>query len=144
MRAFVAAAALLAAGSAQAAEINAMMTTAMKAAFDELLPPFERANGHTVRVIYGPSGALLRHLNGGEPTDLFATDIPALDGLLKQGKAATSWAFSKSSASRRRSPPKPNSPWAGRTVGSACSFPAARPRSASNRPLSCSQIPTSK
>ena len=36
--------------SAQAAEINAAVTTAMKAALDELVPPFERANGHIVRV----------------------------------------------------------------------------------------------
>ena len=79
---------LLAAGPAQAVEIDAMMTTAMKEAFDELLPQFERANGHVVRVTYGPSGALLRRFNGGEPADLFVTDVPALDQLIQQGKAA--------------------------------------------------------
>lgn len=31
--------------AAQAAEINAFISTAIKAATDELLPPFERANG---------------------------------------------------------------------------------------------------
>ena len=71
-----------------AAEINAMLTTAMKAAFDELLPAFERTNGHAIRLTYGPSGALMRRLNGGEPADLFVTDIPALDQLVKQGKVA--------------------------------------------------------
>ena len=51
MRALATAIALLAAtGAAQAAEIKAMITTAMKAAIDELLPPFERASGHNVRV----------------------------------------------------------------------------------------------
>ncbi len=65
-----------------------MMTTAMKEAFDELLPQFERANGHAVRVTYGPSGALIRRFNGGEPADLFVTDIPALDQLVQQGKVA--------------------------------------------------------
>jgi molybdate transport system substrate-binding protein len=79
---------LATAGAAPAAELDAMMTTAMKAAFDELLPPFERANGHVVRVTYGPSGALLRRFNSGEPADLFATDVPALEQLLKQGKVA--------------------------------------------------------
>jgi molybdate transport system substrate-binding protein len=79
---------LAVAGAAPAAEIDAMMTTAMKAAFDELLPLFERANGHVVRVTYGPSGALLRRFNNGEPADLFATDVPALDQLVKQGKVA--------------------------------------------------------
>ena len=77
---------LLVAGSAQAADINGMMTTAMKEAFDVLLPQFERANGHVVRVTYGPSGALMRRLNVGEPADLFVTDVPALDQLLQQAK----------------------------------------------------------
>jgi molybdate transport system substrate-binding protein len=79
---------LLAAVSAQAADIDAMMTTAMKEAFDELLPQFERANGHVLRVTYGPSGALLRRFNGGEPADVFVTDVPALDQLVQQGKVA--------------------------------------------------------
>jgi len=79
---------LLAAVPAQAADIDAMMTTAMKEAFDELLPQFERANGHVLRVTYGPSGALLRRFNGGEPADLFVTDVPALDQLVQQGKVA--------------------------------------------------------
>jgi len=77
---------LIVATSTQAADINAMMTTAMKEAFDELLPRFERANSHVVRVSYGPSGALIRRLNGGEPADLFVTDLPALDQLLQQAK----------------------------------------------------------
>src|SRR6185295_5955625 len=75
MRALALVLALIAStGMASAAELDAMMTTAMKAAFDELLPAFERANGHVVRVTYGPSGALLRRFEAGEPADLFATD----------------------------------------------------------------------
>ena len=35
--------------AAQAAEINAFISTAIKAATDDLLPPFERANGYTIR-----------------------------------------------------------------------------------------------
>jgi molybdate transport system substrate-binding protein len=77
---------IVAIGPGQAAEINAMMTTAMKAAFDELLPPFERANGHKVHAVYGPSGALLKRFGAGEPADLFITDVPALTQLIRQGK----------------------------------------------------------
>jgi len=77
---------MIVAAPAQAADVNAMMTTAMKEAFDVLLPQFERASSHVVRVSYGPSGALIRRLNGGEPADLFVTDVPALNQLLKQGK----------------------------------------------------------
>jgi len=89
MRALVAALALLtAAGSAQAAEIDAMITTAMKAAIDELTPSFERASGHQVRVVYGPSGGLTRRFNAGEPADLIVVDSKALEDLIAQGKVA--------------------------------------------------------
>jgi ABC-type molybdate transport system substrate-binding protein len=63
-----------AAGTADATEINAFVSTAIKAATDELLPPFERANGHTIRASYAPSGALLPRFERGEPVDVFLTD----------------------------------------------------------------------
>src|SRR2546428_3404663 len=85
--AILAAAALIATtGSAPAAEIDAMMRTAMKAAIDELVPPFERANGHNVRVSYGPSGGVARRFIGGEPADVIMIEAGALDELIKQGK----------------------------------------------------------
>jgi len=87
--AIVAAAALIVTtGSADAAEIDAMITTAMKAAIEELAPPFERASGHVLRVIYGPSGGLARRLNGSEPADLIVVESKVLDELIKQGKVA--------------------------------------------------------
>src|SRR5690349_3679236 len=86
-RALVLAIALSAtAGAAQAAEINAFVSTAIKAATDEILPPFERANGHTIRASYAPSGALLPRFERGEPVDIFLTDAPALDQLIGKGK----------------------------------------------------------
>jgi molybdate transport system substrate-binding protein len=86
-RAIAAAAALIVTtGSAHAAEIDAMITTAMKAAVDELAPPFERASGHVLRITYGPSGGLARRLNAGEAADLVVVDSKALDELIKQGK----------------------------------------------------------
>ena len=85
--ALLATAALLAAsGTAPAAEIDALITTAMKAAIDELVPPFERANGHTVRVSYGPSGGVARRFLAGEPADVIVIDSGALDDLIRQGK----------------------------------------------------------
>jgi molybdate transport system substrate-binding protein len=77
---------LVATGAAQAAEINAFISTAIKAATDELLPPFERANGHTIRASYAPSGALIPRFDRGEPVDIFLTDSTAIDELIKQGK----------------------------------------------------------
>ena len=87
MRAIIALATLLTAtGTGNAAEINAFISTAIKSATDELLPPFERANGHTIRASYAPSGALLPRFNRGEPVDVFLTDATAIDELIKQGK----------------------------------------------------------
>jgi molybdate transport system substrate-binding protein len=74
--------------TAHATEINAFISTAIKSATDELLPTFERANGHSIRASYAPSGALIPRFNRGEPVDVFLTDAPALDELIKQGKIA--------------------------------------------------------
>ena len=81
-----AAALIVATGSARAAEIDAMITTAMKAAIDELAAAFERDSGHKLRVVYGPSGGLARRFNGGEGADLIVIDSTVLDELIKQGK----------------------------------------------------------
>jgi molybdate transport system substrate-binding protein len=75
-------------GAARTAEINAFISTAIKAATDELLPPFERASGHSIRASYAPSGALIPRFDRGEPVDVFLTDAPAIDTLIKQGKIA--------------------------------------------------------
>src|SRR5262245_12910703 len=85
--AIAAAAGLMAAvGPAAGAEIDALITTAMKAAVDELVPPFERASGHVVRISYGPSGGVSRRFIAGEPADMIMIDSGALDDLTKQGK----------------------------------------------------------
>jgi molybdate transport system substrate-binding protein len=86
LRALAIALALLATAPAQAAEINAFISTAIKAATDELLPPFERVNGHVIRASYAPSGALIPRFEKGEPVDVFLTDSTAIDDLIKRGK----------------------------------------------------------
>lgn len=73
-------------GPAAAAEINAFISTALKAATDELLPPFERAGGYVIHGTYGPSGALIPRFARGEPADIFLTDSKAIDELITQGK----------------------------------------------------------
>jgi molybdate transport system substrate-binding protein len=111
-RAIAAAAALIVTtGSAHAAEIDAMITTAMKAAVDELAPPFERSSGHVLRITYGPSGGLARRLNAGEAADLVVVDSKALDELIKQGKVAaarTDLARTGIGIAVRKGAPKPD------------------------------------
>jgi molybdate transport system substrate-binding protein len=87
MNAVAAAAALIVATvTARAAEIDALITTAMEPAIDELMPPFERGSGNTVHVSYGPSGGVARRFIGGEPADVVVIGSNALDDLIKQGK----------------------------------------------------------
>jgi len=98
-------------GPTQAADIDAMITTAMKAAIDELVPPFERASGHKLRVVYGPSGGLTRRFNGGEAADLIIIDSKAVDELIKQGKvvgARTDVARTGIGIAVRKGAPKPD------------------------------------
>jgi molybdate transport system substrate-binding protein len=84
----LAAALIIAAAPARAADIDAMISTAMKAAVEELAPPFERASGHALRVVYGPSGGLARRLDGGEAADLVIVESKVLDELIRQGRVA--------------------------------------------------------
>jgi molybdate transport system substrate-binding protein len=72
--------------TANAAEINAFISTALKTVTDEVIPPFERTSGHTVRALYAPPGALLKHFEAGEPADIFLTGREAIDQLIGEGK----------------------------------------------------------
>src|SRR5438105_4690358 len=70
------AALLAAASSVQAAEIKALITTAMDGAIVVLVPQFEKATGHKVTVSYDASGALARRLRGGEFADMILVASP--------------------------------------------------------------------
>jgi molybdate transport system substrate-binding protein len=72
---------------ARAAEIRVLITTAMKAAIDDLGPAFERTSGHTLRVTYGPSGALAKRVADGETLDLVII-AGGVDDLVRQGRIA--------------------------------------------------------
>jgi molybdate transport system substrate-binding protein len=87
MRVIIAVAALLiATANAGAAEIKALITTAMQAAIVELVPPFERATGHKVTISYDPSGGLAKRLRGGEFADIILIASVELDKLIGEGK----------------------------------------------------------
>jgi molybdate transport system substrate-binding protein len=73
-------------GGAQAAELHALITTAIKDVVDQLEPGFAKDTGDMVVVSYGPSGGVARRFLGGEPADFIVIDSVAVDGLIKQGK----------------------------------------------------------
>ena len=83
---FVLATLLIATASAGAAEIKALITTAMQAAIVELVPPFERATGHKVTVSYDPSGGLAQRLRKGEFADMILVASTELDKLIGEKK----------------------------------------------------------
>jgi molybdate transport system substrate-binding protein len=85
------AAALLLAQVASAAEVRVMISGGLTAAYNALVPQFERATGHKVITAYGPSmgttvNAIPVRLERGEPADVLIMVGYALDGLIKQGK----------------------------------------------------------
>jgi molybdate transport system substrate-binding protein len=73
-------------GVAQAAELHALITTAMKDAVDELVPRFAQDTGNTVAMGFGPSGGVARRFLGGEPADVIVIGSDSLDDLVRQGK----------------------------------------------------------
>jgi molybdate transport system substrate-binding protein len=77
---------------AAAAEIHVMMSGGFAAAYRVLVPEFERTSQHKVVTALGPSmgetpEAIPNRLLRGEPADVLIMVGPALDGLIKQGKA---------------------------------------------------------
>ena len=85
------AAVLLLAGSASAAEVRVMISGGLTAAFNALVPEFERATGNKVLTAYGPSmgttvNAIPVRLERGEPADVLIMVGYALGDLVKNGK----------------------------------------------------------
>ena len=88
-----AAAALCLVGTAQAAEVHVMISGGLSAAYNALVPEFEKATGNKVVTAYGPSmgttvNAIPMRLDRGEPADVLILVGYALDDLVKKGKAA--------------------------------------------------------
>jgi molybdate transport system substrate-binding protein len=84
-------AALLLTGSATAAEVRVMISGGLTAAYQALVPEFERATGNKVLTAYGPSmgttvNAIPIRLERGEGADVLIMVGYALGDLVKQGK----------------------------------------------------------
>jgi molybdate transport system substrate-binding protein len=89
--AFGFAATLLLTGAAHAAEVRVMISGGLTAAYNALVPEFERLTGNKVITAYGPSmgttvNAIPVRLERGEPADVLIMVGYALDDLAKQGK----------------------------------------------------------
>jgi molybdate transport system substrate-binding protein len=78
-------------GAASGAEIRVMTSGAFTAAYQELVPQFERSSQNKIVTSYGASmgnapTSIPMRLERGEPVDIVILARPALDELVKQGK----------------------------------------------------------
>ena len=81
-----AAAALLLAGFANAAEIKVLSTQATEEAYKELVPQFEKASGHKVTTVFTGTLDLQKRIAAGEKYDLIIMAGPSIEELIKAGK----------------------------------------------------------
>ena len=116
-KALFVAAFLLFAGVAHAAEIKVMISGGFTGAYNTLVPQFERATGHKIVTISGPSmgetpQAIPNRLARGEDADVVIMVGYALDDLIKHGKAAAGsrvdLAWSRIAMAVKAGAPKPD------------------------------------
>jgi molybdate transport system substrate-binding protein len=77
---------LLIGGTASAAEINVIASTAMREVLEELVPMFERASGHKVTVSFQSGAVLPAKIKEGAQADLIVTTPETIDDLVSAGK----------------------------------------------------------
>ena len=75
----------LAAGSAQAAEINVFTAGAVQEAEHELAAAFTKETGHTVKFTAGTVGQIQDKLKEGGPVDVIVVASPSLEQMQKAG-----------------------------------------------------------
>lgn len=73
-------------GPAAAGDIIVLSPGATESSLAEIVPLFEKSSGTTVRVSYGPVGALAKRVAGGEPADVVIVADQAADELRQKGK----------------------------------------------------------
>jgi molybdate transport system substrate-binding protein len=75
---------LLSSFSAHGAEITLIAPGGIRAAFEEILPAFERASGHKVKATFGSGGGTKERIVKGEPFDVPVAQ-PPLDPVIASG-----------------------------------------------------------
>jgi molybdate transport system substrate-binding protein len=72
--------------SVHAAEIKALVSTAMKASFEEIVAQFETSTGHNVVVTFGPTGGIAKRVLDGEALDLVILGGERVADLARENK----------------------------------------------------------
>src|SRR5262249_22242874 len=93
---------------AQTAEITFLCATALRPAVTELIPDFEKASGHTVKVSYALAGAIAERLRKDEQADFATITDQQWDVVQKGGTLApTRTAIAKVGVFVTKGAPKP-------------------------------------
>lgn len=74
--------------SAQAADIKVITSVGVKAILEDLVPQFERATEHKLKITFGTAVPLKRQIDGGETFDVVILTPAMLEDLAKSGKVA--------------------------------------------------------
>ena len=89
LRCLLAAVLLPASLLAQADEVKVMASAALKEAYLELVPVFEKRSGHKVVTIWDGGVNIVKRMRAGEVVDLVILARPAVETLISEGKVAS-------------------------------------------------------
>jgi molybdate transport system substrate-binding protein len=99
-------------GTADAAEIKLIASNAVKEAYGQLLPAYEKASGNKVTVNWSGTADIIKRVNGGEVADAVIITDAGIDALINQGKLVsagrTNVAKSAAGVAVRAGAPKPD------------------------------------
>lgn len=85
---FAATCGLLVSGAVQAAELKVLASGAVKEAYAELVPQFEKASGHKVTITWAGTVDIKKKVAAGEAYDVIIVASPEMDAFVKDGKVA--------------------------------------------------------
>lgn len=72
---------------ATAAEVTVLSGFGMRIVMTDLGPKFERATGHKLLISYANAGPIAKRVQDGEVVDVILLNQPAIDGIVRDGKA---------------------------------------------------------
>jgi molybdate transport system substrate-binding protein len=77
---------LLLSGAVQAAELKVLASGAVKEAYTEMFPQFEKASGHKIAITWAGTVDIKKKIAAGEVYDFLVIASPEMDGFIKDGK----------------------------------------------------------
>jgi molybdate transport system substrate-binding protein len=97
---------------ATAAEIKVIASNAVKEAYTDIVPAFEKASGHKVSTVWGGTLDITRRISAGEVFDIVVIPASGIDSLIRDGRLAAGsrvdFAKSGIGIARHPSAPKPD------------------------------------